>query len=73
MPSKTNSETRGAILAHHHYGLSSREIVLKMAEMGTSVSKSTVARAIKKKKIGARRTCEATETAGDPKLTNSAH
>jgi hypothetical protein len=55
MPSKTkpnqNSETKGTILAHHHYELSSREIVLKMAEMGTSVLQSTVARVIKEKKL----------------------
>jgi hypothetical protein len=51
MPSKTDSETRGAILAHHHYGLTSREIVLKMAEMGTSVSQSTVARVITEKRL----------------------
>jgi arginine repressor len=51
MPSETNSETRGAILAHHYYELFSREIVLKMEEMGTSVSQSTVARVIKKKRL----------------------
>jgi hypothetical protein len=38
-------------LAHHHYGLSSQEIVLKRTEIGKSVSQSTVARAIEEKRL----------------------
>ena len=50
MPAQISSETKGAILAHHQYGLSSRKIRDKLAEVGILVSHSTVARVIAEKK-----------------------
>jgi hypothetical protein len=50
MPAQISSETKAAILAHYQYGLSSRKIRDKLAEVGTLVSHNTVARVIAEKK-----------------------